>query len=123
MIKQRLFGLAISLVTGSLVILAFSHAVRTSVSAAGTNAYFGDAGSTYTAKCAGCHGRDGRGKTARGRRTHARDMTDGQWQNDVTDERLFNSISNGRNKMPAFKKQLSEAQIDALVAYVRRLKK
>jgi mono/diheme cytochrome c family protein len=50
-------------------------------------------------------------------------MTDGQWQNDVTDERLFNSISNGRNKMPSFKKQLSEAQIDALVAYVRRLKR
>ena len=123
MIKQRQFGLAISLVTGSLVILAFSQALRTSVSATGTNAYFVDAGPTYTAKCAECHGRDGRGKTARGRRTHARDMTDGQWQNDVTDERLFNSISNGRNKMPAFKKQLSEAQIDALVAYVRRLKK
>jgi mono/diheme cytochrome c family protein len=122
------------------MIFAFSHAqlaysdpqvasyqlallVRTSASAAGANAYFDDAGSTYNAKCAECHGRDGRGKTAHGRRTHARDMTDGQWQNDVTDERLFNSISNGRNKMPSFKKQLSETQIDALVAYVRRLKR
>ena len=60
----------------------------------------------------------------RGKLTHARDLTSAQWQNDVTDERLFNSISNGRGKkMPGFKKQLSETDIDALVAYVRRLKK
>src|SRR5262245_49962267 len=67
----------------------------------------GDARAIYNSKCAKCHGGDGRGKTLRGRRTHARDLTDSQWQNDVTDERLFNSISNGRNKMPGFKKQLS----------------
>jgi mono/diheme cytochrome c family protein len=123
MTKQKQFGLAISLVAGSLMIFGFSNAAHTSVSAAGADAYFGDAGSIFTSKCVECHGRDGRGRTARGRKTHARDMTDGQWQNDVTDERLFNSISNGRNKMPSFKKQLSEAQIDALVAYVRRLKR
>lgn len=84
----------------------------------------GDARSTFDAKCAKCHGKDGRGKTMRGKLTHARDLTSAQWQNDVTDERLFNSISNGRGKkMPSFKKQLSEADIDALVAYVRRLRK
>ncbi|MEK6333965.1 MAG: cytochrome c [Acidobacteriota bacterium] len=78
----------------------------------------------YDAKCAKCHGKDGRGKTLQGRQTHARDLTPAQWQNDVTDERLFNSISNGRGKkMPGFKKQLSEAEIDGLVAYVRQLKK
>ena len=83
-----------------------------------------DSGTIYDAKCAKCHGKDGRGKTMRGRLTHARDLTIAQWQNDVTDERLFNSISNGRGKkMPSFKKQLSEAEIDGMVAYVRRLKK
>ena len=80
--------------------------------------------SIYDAKCAKCHGKDGRGKTTRGRLTHARDLTIAQWQSDVTDERLFNSISNGRGKkMPGFKKQLSEAEIDGRVAYVRQLKK
>ena len=89
-----------------------------------TQAISSDSKATYDAKCAKCHGKDGRGKTLKGRLTHARDLTAAQWQNDVTDERLFNSISNGRGKkMPSFKKELSEADIDALVAYVRRLKK
>ena len=83
-----------------------------------------DSKTVYDAKCAKCHGKDGRGKTLQGRLTHARDLTPAQWQNDVTDERLFNSISNGRGKkMPSFKKELSEAEIDGLVAYVRRQKK
>jgi len=82
-----------------------------------------DAQSTFNSKCAKCHGRDGRGKTFRGKLTHARDLTDAGWQNDVTDERLFNSISNGRGKMPSFKKSLSESQIDELVGYVRRLRR
>jgi mono/diheme cytochrome c family protein len=83
----------------------------------------GDAAGIYAAKCAKCHARNGNGKTVRGRLDHARDLTDPNWQNDVSDERLFNSISNGRNKMPAFKKSLSENQIDQLVAFVRRLKR
>jgi mono/diheme cytochrome c family protein len=82
-----------------------------------------DTGSTFNAKCATCHGRDGRGQTARGRRTHTRDLTDASWQNDVSDERLFNSIHNGRSRMPAFKKTLSESEIDALVTYVRQLRR
>lgn len=82
-----------------------------------------DAQSTYNSKCAKCHGQDGRSKTFRGKHTHARDLTDGGWQNDVTDERLFNSISNGRGKMPSFKKSLNENQIDELVSYVRRLRR
>ena len=61
--------------------------------------------------------------TRRGRLTHARNMTDASWQDDVSDERLFNSISNGRGKMPAFRKKISENDIDALVAYVRRLRR
>ncbi|HEX6190278.1 MAG TPA: cytochrome c [Pyrinomonadaceae bacterium] len=82
-----------------------------------------DAGTIYNRQCRSCHGRDGRGRTRRGRQTHARDMTDASWQDDVTDERLFNSISNGRGKMPAFRKKISENDIDALVAYVRRLRR
>ena len=82
-----------------------------------------DAATIYNRQCVSCHGRDGRGRTRRGRQTHARDMTDGSWQDDVSDERLFNSISNGRHKMPAFRKKISENDIDALVAYVRRMRR
>ena len=82
-----------------------------------------DAATIYNRQCVSCHGRDGRGRTRKGRQTHARDMTDASWQDDVGDERLFNSISNGRGKMPAFRKKISENDIDALVALVRRMRR
>ena len=82
----------------------------------------GDAKGTFDAQCARCHGKDGRAHTMRGRLSHARDMTNASWQNEVTDERLFNSITKGKGKMPAYGKKLSEDQIDALVRYVRQLK-
>jgi mono/diheme cytochrome c family protein len=41
----------------------------------------------------------------------------------VGDERIFNSIMNGKGKMPAYGKKLSEQEIDALVTYVRGLRK
>ncbi len=82
-----------------------------------------DAKTTFDAKCAKCHGKDGRAKGLISKAKGTRNLTDPKWQEDVTDERLFNSISNGRGKMPSFKKKLSEADINALVAYVRSLKK
>jgi len=110
------------IVLGTLCLFAIAGiALRFAVANVAASA--ADAGATYSAKCVKCHGRDGRGKTTQGRRTHARDITDANWQNDVTDERLFNSISNGRGKMPAFKKSLNENQIDELISYLRRLRR
>lgn len=77
----------------------------------------------YKKHCETCHGKDGRSKTFKGKLKGARNLTDAQWHADVTDERLFNSISNGKGKMPSFAKKLTEAQIESLVAYVRGLKK
>lgn len=79
----------------------------------------------YTRHCASCHGTDGRAKTSKGKFSRARDLTDATWQNDVTDERIFNSIMNGRSvrgNMPAFSDKLNEKEADALVSYVRRFK-
>src|SRR4051794_8215588 len=58
----------------------------------------------FNSQCARCHGRDGRAQTAAGRKSHTRDITSGEWQDDVSDERIFNSIRRGKGKMPAFKK-------------------
>jgi mono/diheme cytochrome c family protein len=82
-----------------------------------------DASRLYDKKCAECHGKDGRSKSFRGKHSHARDLTDAEWQQRVSDERIYNSISNGKEKMPAFRKKLSEAEINSLVKYVRDLKK
>jgi cytochrome c6 len=77
----------------------------------------------YNKRCASCHGKDGRSKTLKGRFKSARDLSDQEWQSSVSDERIFNSIHNGRGKMPSFSKKLSEAEIETLVALVRALKK
>jgi mono/diheme cytochrome c family protein len=73
--------------------------------------------------CDTCHGKDGQAKTFKAKFNHARNLTEAKWQSEVSDERLFNSISNGKGKMPAWGKKFSEAQINSLVAYVRTLKK
>ena len=82
-----------------------------------------DSNSLCAKNCATCHGKDGKAKTFKAKFNHARDLTDPEWQVSVTDERLFNSITNGRGHMPAWGKKLSEAEINSLVAYVRQLKK
>jgi len=81
------------------------------------------AASLYAKYCASCHGKDGRSKTLKAKFNHARNLTDADWQGAVSDERIFNSISNGRGKMPAFNKKMSEAEIETLVLYVRAFKR
>jgi mono/diheme cytochrome c family protein len=79
----------------------------------------------YRRYCVSCHGSDGRAKTSKGKYSHARDLTDAQWQDDVTDERIFNSIMNGRSvrgNMPAFSNKLNEKEVDSLVSFVRKFK-
>jgi mono/diheme cytochrome c family protein len=77
----------------------------------------------YAKQCASCHGKDGRSKTIKGKLKHARNLTDAEWQERVSDERIFNSIMNGKEKMPAYGKKLSQEQIEALVTYVRAFKR
>jgi mono/diheme cytochrome c family protein len=84
------------------------------------------ASQTYRRYCVSCHGADGKAKTSKGKYSHARDLTDAEWQNDVSDERIFNSIMNGRNQghgnMPSFANKLNDKEADSLVSYVRGLK-
>ena len=75
----------------------------------------------YAKHCASCHGKDGRAKTFKAKFNHARDLTDPLWQDEVSDERLYNSVTNGKKKMPAYRKKLTEAEINSLVTYVRTL--
>jgi mono/diheme cytochrome c family protein len=79
----------------------------------------------YRRYCVSCHGNDGRAKTSKGKFSHARDLSEAQWQTEVSDERIFNSIMNGRNvrgNMPAFSDKLNEKEADSLVGFVRKLK-
>jgi mono/diheme cytochrome c family protein len=79
----------------------------------------------YRRYCVSCHGNDGKAKTSKGKFSHARDLTNSQWQDDVSDERIFNSIMNGRNvsgNMPSFSNKLNEKEAESLVNFVRSFK-
>jgi mono/diheme cytochrome c family protein len=82
-----------------------------------------DAAALFNRYCASCHGKDGRAKTMKAKFKGARDLTNAKWQTDVTDERIFNSITQGKGRMPSFSKKLSTEETEAMVPYVRGLKK
>ena len=79
----------------------------------------------YRRYCVSCHGTDGKSTTSKGKYSHARDLTDEDWQGDVSDERIFNSIMNGRDisgNMPSFANKMNEKEVESLVTFVRGLK-
>jgi mono/diheme cytochrome c family protein len=81
-----------------------------------------DAQALFNENCAKCHGMDGRVGTFHGWLVGAQNFTDEKWRASVTDEEMSDAIKKGPKAMPAFQKKLSQAEIDALVAYVRSFK-
>ena len=115
--------LAVTIV-GVCFVLASLQPVRSGSSAADKKAAQQDVDGKllFEKHCDTCHGKDG-GKTLKAKFTRVKNLADPKWQEEVSDEHIFNSISNGKGKMPAWGKRFSEPQIDALVSYVRKLKK
>lgn len=81
-----------------------------------------DGAAIYKAKCALCHGADGSGNTPPGKSLKVRDLRSAEVQQQ-TDGELANIINAGKGNMPAYGKQLSEADVDALIGFIRTLKK
>src|SRR5271169_3590760 len=75
----------------------------------------------YKAKCAMCHGPDGKGSPT-GIKMGAHDFTSEDVQKQ-TDTQLSDVIAKGKNKMPSYEKSLKPEQIKDLVAYIRALAK
>ncbi len=80
-----------------------------------------DAAATYKAKCAMCHGPDGKG-SAMGTKMGAHDFTSADVQKQ-TDAQLTETITKGKGKMPAYEGKLKDTEIKDLVAYIRSLGK
>lgn len=72
---------------------------------------------TYKAKCAMCHGPDGKGETATGKMTKVKDFSSEEVQK-MSDADLSAAITSGKGKMPPFK-TLSSDQVKDLVAFIR----
>ena len=81
-----------------------------------------DGATLYKAKCAMCHGPDGAGKTPAGQKLNVRDLQSPEVQKQ-SDSDLAQVIKQGKGKMPAFGKTLSDDQIKSLVAQIRELVK
>ncbi len=73
-------------------------------------------------KCASCHGPDGNANVPAGKALQARDFHSPDVQGQ-TDAQLAAVIATGKNKMPAYGKQLKPQDIADLVAYTRALGK
>jgi len=83
-------------------------------------AFGADAGANWSQHCASCHGKDGSGATTMGKKLGVKDYTKTQ---SFSDAEATKAITDGSGKMKGFKDKLSEADVKALVAYVRGLKK
>jgi mono/diheme cytochrome c family protein len=76
---------------------------------------------TFKAKCAMCHGADGKGETATGKAMKVKDFASEEVQK-MSDEDLSEAISKGKGKMPAYKTFTPE-QVKDLGAYARAFAK
>jgi cytochrome c6 len=81
-----------------------------------------DGAALFKAKCAPCHGPDGKGETPMGKAVKARDLGSDEVQKE-SDAQFTETISNGKGKMPAYKGKLTDDQIKQLVSFIRTLKK
>ena len=79
-----------------------------------------DGAALWSQHCASCHGKDGSGATTMGKKLGVKDYTKDQGFSDAEAEKV---IKEGKDKMKGFKAKLSDADVKALIAYVRGLKK
>ena len=103
-------------IVSAIVLAAFASATVTASFAA-------DAGAdVFKAKCASCHGADGKGDTAMGKNLKLRDLGSADVQQ-ASDADLTNVIAKGKKPMPGYEGKLTNDQIQDLVKYIRTLKK
>jgi len=100
---------------------------------AALNASGAEAKDNWDTLCAKCHGAEGKGDTKMGTRLGCKDFTDAKVQADIKDDAATKAIVDGlksdddKTLMKPFvtgaDSPLSDAEVKALVAYVRTLKK
>jgi mono/diheme cytochrome c family protein len=76
---------------------------------------------TFKAKCAACHGPDGKGETTTAKAMKVKDFASEDVRK-MSDADLSDAISKGKGKMPPYK-MLTADQVKDLVGYVRALGK
>ena len=78
--------------------------------------------------CTKCHGEDGKGQTKVGKKLQAKDYTDAKVQAEMKDADMIKATLEGvfdkagKERMKAYKDELSADEVKALVAYIRKFK-
>ena len=78
--------------------------------------------------CTKCHGDDGKGQTKAGKKLSVKDYTDAKVQTEMKDAEMEKAIAEGifdkagKERMKAYKEELSPAEAKELVAYIRKFK-
>lgn len=77
--------------------------------------------------CTKCHGDDGKGQTKAGKKLQVKDYTDAAVQQKMKDDEMTKTITEGvfdkgKEKMKAYKDELSADEIKDLIAYIRKMK-
>jgi mono/diheme cytochrome c family protein len=103
--------------TGATVVAAFLAAALINPS----SAFGADAATNFKKKCAACHGKAGEPNKVFAKQG-VRSFKDAEWQKATKDAQIEESIRKGKKGtlMAGFAKQLSDDEITALVAYVRK---
>lgn len=108
-------------ISWSLALVVPGLFLLSSLSAAGQPPA-GDGEATFKAKCAMCHGQDGSGDSAMGKRMKVKDLRSAEVQKQ-SDAELADIIAKGKSPMMAYGKQLDKEKIDQVVAFLRELGK
>ncbi len=111
-----------------MILLAAMLGLVTTLTAKGA-----DAKENWDTLCAKCHGAEGKGDTKMGAKLGAKDFTDAKVQADIKDDAAIKAISeglksdDGKTLMKPFvtgaETPLADADVKALLAYIRGLKK
>jgi cytochrome c6 len=81
-----------------------------------------DAATNFKTKCAVCHGADGSGDTAMGKKMGVKALGSAEVQKQ-SDAALNEVITKGKAKMPAYDGKMTPDEIKALVGHIRSLAK
>jgi len=76
----------------------------------------------FKARCALCHGEDGKGKTNLGQQLKAFDLNSEKVQKN-SNTQLKQVVLKGRGNMPPFEAQLNAEQVNEILKYVRHFGK
>lgn len=86
---------------------------------------------TWKAKCASCHGEDGKANTEQGKKMLVGDMTTAAYWKDLTDDKVKEAVLNGlkrekngkKQEMDGYKAKLKPEEVTALIAHAKTFKK